>query len=718
MKVKASLCVALVLCGICLLYVSTKSVSADKLRPKIVESTGEDDKKLASLIRTLTNRSADGLRKQKLSDGSLTMNVDGRFQNLMVAKLESDGSVGSACVSGIEEADSFFDRDLDTGQPIYSTIFQKESVADVAQRHGMSPEDFEFYSKMIANATQDGNFVPQSSTINIVNADGAGEGFNSAAAPAVANEGGNPGATLGAQRLNLFNYAAGIWGSFLDSSIPINVNSQFNSIAPCSTSGGVLGNAGTVNIHANFTNTPNFNTWYPAALANKRAASDLVPANPEINATFNSDVDTGCLGVGTRFYYGLDNSTPPGTVNLLVVLLHEMGHGMGFQSFVSTLNITGAANASPIVITSSSHGLANGDQVSISGVGGNTAANGTWTVAGVTTNTFQLSGSTGNGAYTSGGIIRGANLSGLPDAWSRMLFDRTANKLWINMTTAERSASILNTGNLLWDGANVKLASGSLTAGRDVSNGQVQMFAPNPFQQGSSVSHFDTAASPNLLMEPVINTGLPTTLDLTRQAMRDIGWYRDTTADNVADTITNVTPSGGAITVGNTIVISWQNNGSFNRNVTIELSTDSGATYPTTIASNVANTGTYSWTVPSITTTNARLRVREYNFVDPVGASPADFVISATPTAQLISLDGRVRDAAGNSISRVAVSLTDSTGNTVTTYSNSFGYFRFDLLMPNHTYILRAVNRKYVFEPRTVSMGDNVTGFELVGSGG
>src|SRR5262249_36588531 len=41
--------------------------------------------------------------------------------------------------------------------------------------------------------------------------------------------------------------------------------------------------------------------------------------------------------------------------------------------------ITGASNAAPIVITSNSHGLSTGQKVFISGVGGNTAANGTWT---------------------------------------------------------------------------------------------------------------------------------------------------------------------------------------------------------------------------------------------------------------------------------------------------------------------------------------------------
>lgn len=72
-----------------------------------------------------------------------------------------------------------------------------------------------------------------------------------------------------------------------------------------------------------------------------------------------------------------------------------------------THTITNATNASPIVITTSaSHGLANGEQVAIDGIVGNTAPNGlVWEVANVTATTFELVGSTGNGAYTSGGTV-------------------------------------------------------------------------------------------------------------------------------------------------------------------------------------------------------------------------------------------------------------------------------------------------------------------------
>ncbi|MBM3969022.1 MAG: YHYH protein [Planctomycetes bacterium] len=65
--------------------------------------------------------------------------------------------------------------------------------------------------------------------------------------------------------------------------------------------------------------------------------------------------------------------------------------------------VTGASNTSPIVITSAGHHLANGWQITISGVNGNTAANGNFKVDNVTANTFELVDSDGNGTYTSGG---------------------------------------------------------------------------------------------------------------------------------------------------------------------------------------------------------------------------------------------------------------------------------------------------------------------------
>ncbi|HEU4334589.1 MAG TPA: FlgD immunoglobulin-like domain containing protein, partial [Candidatus Eisenbacteria bacterium] len=61
-------------------------------------------------------------------------------------------------------------------------------------------------------------------------------------------------------------------------------------------------------------------------------------------------------------------------------------------------------------------------------------------------------------------------------------------------------------------------------------DGQVRMYAPNPVQLGSSVSHFDDTASPDILMEPAINSGLHDTVDLTHPLFVDLGWLADVTA--------------------------------------------------------------------------------------------------------------------------------------------------------------------------------------------
>jgi len=76
----------------------------------------------------------------------------------------------------------------------------------------------------------------------------------------------------------------------------------------------------------------------------------------------------------------------------------------------SSWNVSAATNASPIQITTSAaNTLVTGQSVAIHSVGGNTAANGTWTVTVINSTNFTLDGSTGNGAYTSGGVVlRGA----------------------------------------------------------------------------------------------------------------------------------------------------------------------------------------------------------------------------------------------------------------------------------------------------------------------
>jgi hypothetical protein len=55
---------------------------------------------------------------------------------------------------------------------------------------------------------------------------------------------------------------------------------------------------------------------------------------------------------------------------------------------------------------------------------------------------------------------------------------------------------------------------------------------PNPVQPGSTISHWDPIATPNLIMEPAINPDLTDNLDLTPALLQDVGWQLDKSQGN------------------------------------------------------------------------------------------------------------------------------------------------------------------------------------------
>jgi hypothetical protein len=185
-------------------------------------------------------------------------------------------------------------------------------------------------SLMIASAAS-------AATIVILNNDGAGEGFNDPTP--VAPLGGNPGTTLGTQRLNAFTYAANLWAPCLQSNVTIVVRAQMNP-QTCTSTSAVLGSAGTLTVFRDFAGAPLASTWYSQALANSLAGTDLDPANPDINATFNSNLDgqVSCLN-GRKWYLGYDGIPTGNDIDFVSVVTHEIGHGLGFQTFVSQAGV-------------------------------------------------------------------------------------------------------------------------------------------------------------------------------------------------------------------------------------------------------------------------------------------------------------------------------------------------------------------------------------------
>ncbi|NUS60428.1 MAG: serine protease [Lysobacter sp.] len=151
-----------------------------------------------------------------------------------------------------------------------------------------------------------------------VYADGANEGYYDTTA--VAPVGGNPATTRGAQRRIVAQFAADLWGQVLVSDVPVFIGAQFNPLGA-----NVLGSAGATFIFRDEPEFPFQDTWYSSALADALTGRDLNPGFTDIGSQFSSEFN---------FYYGLDGNTPAGQISFLDTVMHEFGHGLGFQNFV------------------------------------------------------------------------------------------------------------------------------------------------------------------------------------------------------------------------------------------------------------------------------------------------------------------------------------------------------------------------------------------------
>ena len=104
------------------------------------------------------------------------------------------------------------------------------------------------------------------------------------------------------------------------------------------------------------------------------------------------------------------------------------------------------------------------------------------------------------------------------------------------------------------------------------------------------------------------------------------------TIDHVAPAASIVTPSGGeSYTANSAQTVTWSASDNIGvASVDLDLSTDGGSTYPTSVAANVPNTGSFNWTVPGVASTTARVRVtaRDGGNNTAVSSSASTFTIT------------------------------------------------------------------------------------------
>jgi len=297
----------------------------------------------------------------------------------------------------------------------------------------------------------------QATTVTIVNADEAGEGFNSSAPRAPVA--GNAGTTLGQQYQNVFRAAAQYWEGKVDSNVEIRVRASFDPLI-CTSTSAQLGGAGPINGFINFPNAAVDDTIYVVAHANSLAGVDLDPQDDDVNSVFNSGLngDPNCLG-GITWWLGVNSPAPNRTISLYDTVLHEIGHGLGFLTLVDS---------------------------------------------------------------------NGQRLADLDDAFMLNLFDVRQGRFWNAMSDSQRRTSAISNGSLVWRGPNVEEGAGVFTAGRNA--GSLRIFAPNPYQEGSSNSHWDTVIGPDELMEPFATA--TSNSCATILAFKDMGWR---TSDECAE---------------------------------------------------------------------------------------------------------------------------------------------------------------------------------------
>ena len=84
-----------------------QTVAIDRQTGKLRPPTPEEARKLTEGLKNFLSRSDQGLTVVTHPNGAQSVDLQGRFQSVTLAKINSDGSTSEKCVTGMHEARAF-----------------------------------------------------------------------------------------------------------------------------------------------------------------------------------------------------------------------------------------------------------------------------------------------------------------------------------------------------------------------------------------------------------------------------------------------------------------------------------------------------------------------------------------------------------------------------------------------------------------------------------
>jgi hypothetical protein len=85
-----------------------QSVAVDRQTGKLRPPTPDEARQLSAALKNYLNRSDQGLVVATHPNGVQSVDLQGRFQSVSLAKINADGSASEKCVTSMGEAQDFF----------------------------------------------------------------------------------------------------------------------------------------------------------------------------------------------------------------------------------------------------------------------------------------------------------------------------------------------------------------------------------------------------------------------------------------------------------------------------------------------------------------------------------------------------------------------------------------------------------------------------------